>query len=574
LRSTQHVEHVFLVDATNSIQIQLGCSSSTGVMVSLVHPTGIIWSIFSPVSNAQVRVTMAPDEAGPLYWATVIAPTTGAWRLRLEKSAALPAFRVNMTISTDSDLVADASVPGHITAGAPVPVQAVVRWHGTNTSAASMQAEVVAPDGTASNVFLHDDGAHGDEAAGDGIFGAYIHGLVVPGLYHVTVLATGHHPVTRVPYHRAAVERLRVSSPESFIASIPAIEILDISENGMADNVRVDVDFHAAMTGVYRVVGMIENEDQNVRISADHAFVASNAGPGRVSLLFKARELPQGQVLGPFVLTFVALDREAGEWQRLHTFEAEMAVDALMYNEPSRHIRLAGALDFGAVKVGTQAVREITIHNDGWERLHIFELTAPPGFSCGFSGSIDPGESVAVDITFAPTNAASYSGAMTIQSDAAAGEGTVDLAGLGLPDVVSLAEWLSNTNLPPHASGPYDIANSNGIPNLIAYAHNIDPVSGPIPGDTNALPFWRLYTEPGGAHFTVDYRVNRRALGLTFDIESATNLFPLAWWSNVVPTAVQSLGLDPLTGDPRYRATIGVGARPAEFLRLKVTVEE
>jgi len=125
---------------------------------------------------------------------------------------------------------------------------------------------------------------------------------------------------------------------------------------------------------------------------------------------------------------------------------------------PTRILSLSGNLDFGNVIVGTQVDRELLITNLGNADLTVSGISVPEGFSGGWSGTLSPSASQVVSITFAPQAEQSYSGTLTVHSDATAGENTISVSGLGLAEFSLIpAGWFTmgrtsgdtDSNAPP-----------------------------------------------------------------------------------------------------------------------------
>ena len=85
----------------------------------------------------------------------------------------------------------------------------------------------------------------------------------------------------------------------------------------------------------------------------------------------------------------------------------------------------------GASIVGGSAQRTLTIYSTGVSNLTVTGLSLPAGFSGNWSGSIAPGASQSVTVTFSPTALATYSGTLTVNSDAVAGTNTLAVSGTG-----------------------------------------------------------------------------------------------------------------------------------------------
>ena len=95
-------------------------------------------------------------------------------------------------------------------------------------------------------------------------------------------------------------------------------------------------------------------------------------------------------------------------------------------------IGLSGSLAFGSVTNGAAATKTLTITNSGNATLTVSSISYPGGFSGAWSGTIAAGGSHNVVVTFAPTAVASYSGTVTVNSDATSGTATLAVSGTGM----------------------------------------------------------------------------------------------------------------------------------------------
>ena len=100
-------------------------------------------------------------------------------------------------------------------------------------------------------------------------------------------------------------------------------------------------------------------------------------------------------------------------------------------------IGLSGNLAFGNVTNGTTATATLTLHNTGNTTLTVTSISYPTGFSGAWSGTIPAGSSHDVTVTFAPVAVVSYSGTVTVASDATSGTGTLAASGAGVAPVVA-----------------------------------------------------------------------------------------------------------------------------------------
>lgn len=98
----------------------------------------------------------------------------------------------------------------------------------------------------------------------------------------------------------------------------------------------------------------------------------------------------------------------------------------------TRIISLTGNLSFGNVAVGQTSSKTLTISNTGNSPLIVSSISTPQGFSGSYNGTIQAGNSANVTITFSPSNVQSYSGNITVNSDATSGTNTINTSGNGV----------------------------------------------------------------------------------------------------------------------------------------------
>jgi hypothetical protein len=94
---------------------------------------------------------------------------------------------------------------------------------------------------------------------------------------------------------------------------------------------------------------------------------------------------------------------------------------------------LSGNLAFGNISVGSAATASLTIANAGTSPLVITSIGYPTGFTGNFaSGTIAPGASQVVTVTFTPTSAAAFTGTITVNATGATGTNTIAVSGTGV----------------------------------------------------------------------------------------------------------------------------------------------
>lgn len=126
--------------------------------------------------------------------------------------------------------------------------------------------------------------------------------------------------------------------------------------------------------------------------------------------------------------------------------KADLVLTGTAVPPPSqaRVIALSGDLNFGSVVVGGTATRSLTIKNSGTTSLVVTGISHSSGaFTGNFTGTINAGKTKAVVITFKPTSVQSYSGTLTVASNATSGTPTAPESGNGTAAPVAATPVIS-----------------------------------------------------------------------------------------------------------------------------------
>ncbi len=99
----------------------------------------------------------------------------------------------------------------------------------------------------------------------------------------------------------------------------------------------------------------------------------------------------------------------------------------------TRIISLSGNLTFGNVIVPNPSVKPLTISNAGNASLEITQINFPSGYTGDkTSGTIAPGSTLVVNVSFTPNAPKQYDGMITVTSNATAGISSINISGTGI----------------------------------------------------------------------------------------------------------------------------------------------
>ncbi len=565
------VTHGFPVDATSPLVISLHGTSAQSLR--LITPAGL--TLGPESTDPAVVYDQTTSDGGTYLTCTLTAPQAGPWQAVVDATQATQPGAYTLEIEAESDLRLAVSHPEWRGQSAQTIVSAALGREGQGLLAipdATLSMEVHCPDGTVLARSFSDLGLHGDAQAGDGLFGLLLEALAQPGEHAIVTRLEGVLPASTQAFRRSAQTRLHVAAPGGIIAGQPDWHPVDTNDDGRVDALPVTLLVAVDSPGSYVLSARLKDAAQDVEIHAVADFYQAAAGTNRAVLNFRPRDLPQGVPFGPFDLHAVKLFRRQNDRLVFLDYRDETTPLPVSLQAPfSRSIRLTGDLAFGSVPVGTQATRQFQAHNDGWQALQLSDLHLPAGFSASFADAlIEPGSSAVLSVLFTPAAETAYTGVLTLDSDAQAGESTLPLSGQGTPAIVLLGDWLLAAGVPPAQRAPQDDPNADGIPNLLAYFLNIHPLHGRNMADAHASPHARLGQENGETYLTFTYRQNRLAQGLDATLEASPGLSP-ASWQTITPDRTLQLGPDPITGDPLIQLWIKTGPLPQRFFRLRVT---
>ncbi len=155
----------------------------------------------------------------------------------------------------------------------------------------------------------------------------------------------------------------------------------------------------------------------------------------------------------------------------------------------TRLISLSGNLAFGSVTTNASAQTNLTISNTGNSTMTVSSISYSTNvFSGSWSGQIPAGNSTNVTVKFSPTSGVSYSGTVTVNSDATSGANTISASGTGATRLISLSGNLAFGSVTTNSSAQTNLTigntgNSTMTVSSISYSTNVfsGSWSGQIP---------------------------------------------------------------------------------------------
>jgi len=113
-------------------------------------------------------------------------------------------------------------------------------------------------------------------------------------------------------------------------------------------------------------------------------------------------------------------------------------------------------------------------------------------------------------------------------------------------------------------SGPTATPDNDGVPNLLKYVFDINPLGSMNAADCAALPV--VGTSGGGQYLTLTYRQYAQMVGVTIYVQTSSDL---QTWTTVSNPTITQTGTDS-NGDAIMQAEVPVSGT-AQFIRLNIT---
>jgi len=169
---------------------------------------------------------------------------------------------------------------------------------------ATVEAEVVRPDGSAQVIPLSDDGAHHDQAAGDGVYGGIYSDADVGGYYPLFVSAHGTWQDRE--FERGAETLVPVSPQSASLASTYADRGQDTDGDGRHERLLVDVAVEVIQASDFALTGTLVDNLGN-EIASTVSYASLDVGSREMMLAFDGKLISDHGAGGPYRLNQVIL---------------------------------------------------------------------------------------------------------------------------------------------------------------------------------------------------------------------------------------------------------------------------
>lgn len=165
--------------------------------------------------------------------------------------------------------------------------------------------------------------------------------------------------------------------------------------------------------------------------------------------------------------------------------------------EQKKILNVASDINFGQVSVNTDSVKLLLITNAGNTTIVVTDVDCPQGFTTDWThGKIYAGETQTIGIKFSPTVAKTYSGRITVESDATSGNDNVKVKGEGIIsawpvlDIDRTSIAFGEVDLGITVSDKFVIKNTGTAPLIITTILTSDPTifNGSYKGPNTSVP--------------------------------------------------------------------------------------
>ena len=279
--------------------------------LTLVSPSG---QRFDPAVPASAAVSHQEQDipGGRMETYAFSAAEVGTWtaEVRAASVTGTLVYAVQAWLPESAITFAGQAAPAAVRAGEALTLTGTVLENGAPLTGADVTALVALPDDTTRQIGLLDDGAGADLVAGDGIYSAQLTETSQPGNYRIQFRAGGTGLAPTPDFSREDFGLATVSRSSSDFAGTYRDRGVDTDNDGLFNQLLVEVDLSLTHAGTYRVFGVLTDSAGNTHQA--HVVSAFGSGPAVATLRFDGKALFQNGVDGPYRLSVVRMAEEDG----------------------------------------------------------------------------------------------------------------------------------------------------------------------------------------------------------------------------------------------------------------------
>jgi pimeloyl-ACP methyl ester carboxylesterase len=230
----------------------------------------------------------------------------GRWQMVIKRdNDGLAPVSFSACVALESELTLTLSTGGERhRRGQEIIITATLALPAGPVTGATVEAEVVRPDGSAQVIPLSDDGAHHDQAAGDGVYGGIYSDADVGGYYPLFVSAHGTWQDRE--FERGAETLVPVSPQAASLASTYADRGQDTDGDGRHERLLVDVGVEVTQASDFALTGTLVDNLGN-EIASTVSYASLDVGSREMMLAFDGKLISDHGAGRPYRLNQVIL---------------------------------------------------------------------------------------------------------------------------------------------------------------------------------------------------------------------------------------------------------------------------